>query len=228
MWKQLISCLVLVGGLFVFIGYADERAQDSKSSARENYIKFEQAKAFMLGKEISRQYPKGKVLVIVSYHYHKSNNLMSVVDSLEKGLGEREVIVRETNISPAKEGDIEMTPIEEIVKARDFDDLINTHKDVAVVVCTFGFPLDLKNMRTLRRAIKGTPKFAMLTGDTCRLKGFIKAGAIIAMTTYKPGIQFKDEVPPKDPAKAFDIRYLMITPENIDSLPEEYKRKLFR
>ncbi len=203
-------------------------------STIENYQAYEQVKAKVLGEAIAKQFPAQKILVIETPNYEKNKRTQAILDSLKEGLGSCQMIVKVPQIQKPKSAgdnpeDIDMLPMEELIKAKDFDQLINANKGVACVVTTFGFPMDIKNMRTLRNAMKptGKPKFAMLTGDISRAQSLIKSGAVVAVVTYKPGIEFNDEAPPSDTKEAFDKRYILITPKNMAELAKKYK-KLFR
>jgi len=66
------------------------------------------------------------------------------------------------------------------------------------------------------------PHFALLDGDPRWLGKAVEAGFVSAMTPYRPGWTYFPEVP-EDPVKAFSMRYLLITRENLAEIAERYK-----
>ena len=116
-----------------------------------------------------------------------------------------------------------MMPLEEMMTAKDFDKLLEKHKDCKLIVSMIGLPRDAGNLRVLKMSKTARPRIALLNGDIHSMQGAIAAGFIVAATSYKPGVKYTEDAPPKDVQKAFDDRYLLITPENVKSVAEQYK-----
>ena len=70
------------------------------------------------------------------------------------------------------------------------------------------------------------PKVVITQGPIYDFAGAIKAGAVVAAIAHNPEAEYEPKAPPKDVDKAFANRYLLITPDNIDSIRSQYP-KLF-
>jgi hypothetical protein len=110
-----------------------------------------------------------------------------------------------------------------MMSAALFDKLITANPNANLVISLIGLPYDVANMKLWKMSEQSRPKVALLTGDIHQLKGAIFSKYIVAAVAMRPDLKSIDEKAPSDPQKAFDIRYLLVTPENVVKMATDYK-----
>jgi hypothetical protein len=198
---------------------------DESKKLIENEMKFAEATAVILGRDIAATYPNSKVLIVTGPNFEKNTRTMKLIDGLKAGLGSAAQC--EIDFPEPKVKDPNMPedgfPIEEMMKAGDFDAILAKHPDCTMVVSVIGLPRDAEKMTVWQKPADERPKFALLSGDIHQYQNAIKSGAIVAAVTYCPGVKFSEDPAPEDPKAAFDLRYLLVTPKNVDELSQKYK-----
>jgi hypothetical protein len=102
-----------------------------------------------------------------------------------------------------------------------FDKIAEDSKDQAdMIITTIGLPQDPASMRFW--AMDPRPKLAVVSGSVYKLKKAIKSGAIVGAVTYSPAAVYEDKPPPGDIDKAFDKRFILVTPENVDDVAAKH------
>lgn len=199
----------------------------------QNEMKFASSTAIILGQDLRVAYPGEKVLVVVDRNFDKNTRQQKLVEGLKEGLGSTAEVVTDTlTIESLKKNDTppapgapppeeDIMPLEEIMKAVDFDAVIEKHPDCKIVISLIGLPRDFNQMKTW--TLENRPKVALLNADVHSLAPLIKGGYIVAAVSYCPGVKFSEDPAPDDPKAAFDLRYIMITPKNIEELAQKYQ-----
>lgn len=203
---------------------------DSNESIIKNEMKFARSSSFVIGDEIKKSFPGVKVLAIVDRNFETNTRMKELVEGLKEGLGTPEsvevdtpVIASEANKvkKPGSPEDDFMLPLEEVMKPADFDNVLDKHPDCKVAVSFIGLPRDIAGLGIWSKT--DGVKLALMNVETKKLKAAIQKGFIIALVTYIPGVNISEDPAPKDPKKAFDLRYLLITPKNVDEVANKHK-----
>jgi hypothetical protein len=191
---------------------------------------FYKAKALILGQYLNKKFPNQKVLLLRDYYLWNNQRFWDIVLFLGIGLGgvdKIEIDSLRINNSRKKcldpNGEIVM-PIEEIMTAADFDATISAHPDCSIIVSMIGLPYDKKKLKFWNNKNK---HLAMMNANIFDLKNFIREERVVAAISFKPGVRFTDDPAPKNLKKAFNERYVLITPENISEMEKKYP-KLFK
>jgi hypothetical protein len=199
-----------------------------------NEMKFAQAGAYIMGKTLAEKYPERVALVIVSPEWQKDERMKSMVEALKEGIGstislkavdapipppiERTTYKDESgNEIPVPE---DMLMMEEMLQAKQYNELIDRYRECNLLVFMVPLPSDMVNLSIWEMREEERPMVALLFSDIYSLQRAIKAGLVIAMG-YKPGIKFRDDPPPSDRQAAFDERYVIIAPDNIDDFVQK-------
>jgi hypothetical protein len=196
----------------------------------ENELKYAQSQAYVLGKYLKETYPEATVLIVADRNYEKSNRQQKLIDGLQEGLGgaSTPVTIDTLEIPKDKKGmapeEMDMMPLEEIMTAKEFDALVKKHPHSNLIISMIGLPRDADKMKLWKKEESKRPKIALLNGDIHNLGRAIKAGFIVAAVSYKPGVKFTEDPCPEDPEKAFEERYIIITPKNIEAIAKKYPR----
>lgn len=123
---------------------------------------------------------------------------------------------------PSPEEMMMMGPIEMWLTPDRFDALLEPYAGkVDLVITTIGLPMQPGLLKFWK--LEPLPKMVIAQGNVMELRGAIKAGAVAAALTFNPQAKFDTKMPPKDLEKAFNNRYLLITPENVDQIAEQHK-----
>lgn len=138
--------------------------------------------------------------------------------------GEKPALYSEEGIPPQE------ISLRETMKAADFDALIQRHPDCNLIITFIGLPAEVEEMEFWHSEAKSEekpdlpekPKIAIINGDVYKLKNAISTGMVVAAVTYSPKAKFDEATAPSNPKTAFDKRYLLITPENVESINEEF------
>lgn len=192
-----------------------------------NELKYAKAASIVMGRNLAEMYPGSRALVVVNKGWDKNQRFKNLIDGLKEGVGDKLEIVNidYPKIPPPPKTDPnepdEMFMMEEMMKAEHFDKLFEKNRDCNLIISMIGLPYDVGEMQLWSMPKETRPQMALLFADVHNLKNAIRAGYIIALS-YKPGVKFSEEDAPDDPQKAFDKRYIIITPKNVMELDEKY------
>lgn len=156
-----------------------------------------------------------KVLLIAENGFDKNENSKRIIDAVKAGYGSENVVVDSLTVKGA--GEEGAMPIEELMKAKDFDALLAKHKDAGVVISILGLPSDAYKMAYFRGG-KDRPVLFLLSsgiGNAKFLVDKIKSGDISGVIVPNPKADYEVKAP-SDPDKAFAIRYILVDKSNID------------
>jgi hypothetical protein len=104
------------------------------------------------------------------------------------------------------------------------DALLAKHTDAAVVITNIGLPTDARKMKYFKTPADKRAKLILLNSgfvDKFDFVKHIKNGDISAIVVTAPKVKY-DVKAPKDYDKAFDIRYVLVTKDNV----EQFKTQL--
>ena len=221
----LLAIVVIICGISIAVHqiYSDKNAKFVQ--IEDGYTS---SIGYTMGQYLAKAKPKSKVLVIVSPRYQTEQNQQTLIKSLKNGLGDS---MMKVDVKPLK---IQLSPSASLMKkmkAKDFNALEKTYKPTLIVTLV-GLPTDLGELKIWEEATddpKRAPKLAVINGSLSNLYKAIKSETIIAAVRYKPSVIVdENDVCPSDLAKAFEKRYLLITPKNVDKIKKQYKNKIFK
>ena len=184
------------------------------SNIIESEYAFMASRGHAAGAHLAKVAPGKKLVVIVEdSNYEKSPNTKNLIDLLAKAYG-AEAAVEALDL-PAVSDD-NPQPIEERMKAKHFDATLAKHKDAGVVVSLIGIPQDARRMK----AFSGKGPVFFLLGTCMGTGKFVadqmKKGTIAGVVVPNPKADYEAKAP-SDPAKAFAIRFVLVTKENMDA-----------
>ena len=103
-----------------------------------------------------------------------------------------------------------------------FNDIISNFSDYDLIISFIGLPRDFKEMKYWSDDYDGKiPQFVLINSSLRDYKPGIAAGHFVSTLATKPGSDYDAEIP-KDSQEAFDSRYIIITPKNVETLHKEY------
>jgi hypothetical protein len=201
-----------------------EKRKSEIEKRREEENKFTASLGFIMGRYLAENCPE-KVLVLAESDYKTSTYTKLVVGGLKEGLGkEAQVVVDTVKVPGYNMPEEEIPPLPDIMTARDFDAAVDGHPDCKVIVSMIWLSRDVENMKLWTK--KNPPKLAVISAYG-KMDKLIADGMIAAVTIAKPYADYESRYPGnfKD---AFDMRYLLVTTQNIKSIKEKYGNILGR
>lgn len=216
----------------------------------KNEEKYTKSKCIVIGKYLAEKAPGAKVLLVLdSIPNNKMQD--QVIAALKEGMGNNITVVAEdsptdpsavlkttepepetdatSTTNPASRpggpgmppGFMEMRSLRESMKAVDFDAMISRHPDCDLIISLIGLPMDVENMG-IWEAPAPKPRVALLDANIYNLKSAILSGIVLATVTYSPTAKFDELTPPDDMQQAFDKRFLLVTPENVEAIAAQH------
>jgi len=118
---------------------------------------------------------------------------------------------------------------EDFRTANQYNEILKTYPQVDVVVVLNHLPMDYQMLdiwdvkRWNRKYHRLPPKLILAEHPIYDMRRPIKAGMIVAATPDSPTAIYDYKKPlPKDIQERFDQQYLLVTPDNVDSMTKEY------
>jgi len=119
-----------------------------------------------------------------------------------------------------------MPPMDSWFTPKAFDKIARRYKGRCdLIVTMMGLPEAVGKMDFWE--LEKRPKVVVANGAVSMLKRYIKDGDVVAAISFNPGGSYDEHPPPEDLDEAFAKRYLLVTPENVDSIASQYG-SLFR
>jgi len=127
---------------------------------------------------------------------------------------------------PTPEEMLMMGPIEMWLNAERFDAFLEPFvPKVDMVITTIGLPMQPGTLKFWK--FDPRPMLVIAQGNIQELKVAIQAKAVVAALAFNPTAKFESKWPPKNLEKAFALRYLLVTPENVEQIATEHKDMFF-
>jgi hypothetical protein len=232
----IVLLLVVVGCAITFMVH--NMSDGDTAGLIENELKFAKSSTYVLGKYLAKTMPNAKVLVIVGQKSESNKRQKVLIEGLKEGFGSSitNIKVEAPKIKTPKGPDGKpmpdmMMPMEEMMKASDFNKLIAKNKNCNLIITLIGLPMDTGGLKIWKQFIsepKKCPKLCIVNGDVSMFGAFIAKGLMPAVVTVKPDAKYTEDPAPADMQKAFDKRYLLVTSKNIKEVAKKYKGQIFR
>lgn len=191
----------------------------------QNEMAYSRARAVVVGHYLAEKFPGSKALVVTDGSQPLNQGQTQLLEGLKEGLGNAVSIEAAEGlpIDKSKMKPEEYRPMEEMMSAALFDKFIARHPNATLLITLIGLPYDVSNMSLWRMPAATRPKVALLSGDIHQLKSAVQAGYIVAAVAMRPDIKDIEAKAPSDAQKAFDLRYVLVTPDNVVKVATDYK-----
>ncbi|MCM8531440.1 MAG: hypothetical protein NE330_09795 [Lentisphaeraceae bacterium] len=214
--KYLMGVTFLCATIFGYVRYKDQSKipQGCYSTSRD----YQEAQSQILAKELVKGYKgNGKCLIIHHPLYSAERKHLNITLSyFQKGLGPN-IKIRPAPIKlPATETELADEPLLEMT-AKDFNKVIEDNRDCDIIIALVPLPFDEKELYKINifNSENKHLRFGIYNGYIGNLEPLFKEKYIDCMSIWKPEPIIDERPIPEDHQVAFDLRYLLITPENI-------------
>ena len=217
----IVLCLVVLGAA---AGLLWDKMGDSfsgNSSVIKSEFAFLASRGHAAGTHLAKVAPGKKIVVIAEPNYEQSPQTQNLIEMVKKGYGSDNVVV-EALVVPGASAESAM-PIEELMKAKDFDAVLNKHKDAGIVLSLVGLPQNAQRMAAFRG--KDVPVFFLMStgmGTGKFVAAQLQKGTIAGVIVPNPKADYEAKAP-SDPVKAFAIRFVLVTKDNLNSYKQFFE-----
>ena len=217
----ILLCLVVLGAA---IGLLWDKMGDSFSggaSVMKSELAFLASRGHAAGTHLAKVAPGKKIVVIAEPNYDQAPQTKDMIEMVKKGYGSDNLVV-EALVVPGANSE-NAIPIEELMKAKDFDAVLNKHKDAGIVLSLVGLPQNAQRMAAFRG--KNVPVFFLMStgmGTGKFVVSQIQKGTIAGVIVPNPKADYEAKAP-SDPAKAFAIRFVLVTKDNMESYKQFFE-----
>ena len=195
-----------------------------------NELTYAKAGYYMLGKQLAEKAPSANTLLIVEKTRANDLRTPALIQAFKDGAaGKLKIAATATPTVTWPEGkqpkpeEMDMMPMNEMLKAKDYNDVISKYPDCNLIVSFIGLPNDVQNLNVWSMPPDKMPKLGLINCNYQNLKTAIQSGAVLAVVGINPTAKFDEQPAPKEQKAAFDRRYILITPENVVQIAETYK-----
>ena len=205
-----VFLVVIVAAVMLLI---ETNVFGGNSSIMESELAFLASRGHAAGAHLAKVAPGKKIVVIAEPNYDKNEQSKNLIEMVKKAYGSENLVV-EALVVPGASGENAM-PIEELMKAKDFDAALKKHKDVGIVLSLIGLPQDAARMAAFKG--KNVPVFFLMStgmGTGKFVSAQIQKGTVAGVIVPNPKADYEAKAP-SDPAKAFAIRFVLVTKENL-------------
>jgi hypothetical protein len=210
-------------------------SEGDTASLINNEMVYAKSSTYMLGKKVAELNPGAKVLYIVDAINEKNRRQQAMIEGFKEGCGSAisdiKVIAPKLKKTEDSSGMMsgEMN-IMELVKAKDFNKMISKNKAYKVICSTIGLPYDAADLQLFKdfdKNPKKCPKLALIGGDTSKMAPLVQAGLLEALVVYSPDAKYTDDDAPDELKDAFDMRYILVTKDNLEKIKKKYPGRIF-
>ncbi|NLZ63492.1 MAG: hypothetical protein GX902_06750 [Lentisphaerae bacterium] len=239
-WGQpLAICGAIVAIIAALWGMKKTMMGDDQKAARDRELEYQRIQTRELGKYLAGKFAGQKAVVMVDpmlrfdVYGAAITREDPILEGLKQGLGTSITIVKEIYPQmPFKEkkapitgpdgevimDDDMMEPMEMWFTAKELKDIMPEADTYDIFITLIGLPGGKP-----AREMAGK-NLVLVGGDTPSMGVLFQANGqkglpnTVAAVTYNPNAVYDNKPIPKDPKEAFDKRFLLVTPENFESI----------
>lgn len=216
-FKLLIVTTIIIFAIFILLKNLvfDKEVGEVNTQSKQEYSCISTE---YLGKYISEKYPNSKALVFYD-SVSTSKLMLQRICGLRKGLAGKVEVVQEIGMPKKYPKGIppQMFRTNEYIRAEDFNRAMKKYPRANMLISLVGLPADIEEMTVWQIKNKNKrPKVAVYGGDPKKLSTAIREGYIQALVVYREMDKSFNKLPPGDLEAAFNKRFMLITPQNIN------------
>ena len=194
---------------------------------------FTKSSGYKLGRVLAKSMP-GKQVIVLTDPTPANNKLQqALIDGLKEGFS---TDITNVLIFPIKL----LTPIskknkgkttQELMTVKDYNKALKKYPRFNILISLIGLPKNGADLDILKRFSKKSsnkPKIILLNCRVNNMYQLMQGGFISTVIYPNPNTKYSEESPSTNLMETFDMRYLFITPENMDKIVKEFPGKVFR
>lgn len=229
-WGKPVATLGAIVALICALAQMFSGGGSSPKKIMESQLEFTKISTVKMGSYLADKYPGAKAVVLTApapsvEANGKDQATEAMLEGLKQGLKGKIDIVEVVSIQPdmpkgmtpgdPKAMEFLAIPLEAWFTAEKFDGVVQGHVvgKADMVISLAGLPAEVAKMKFWN--LNPRPKLALGSGNIFELQKAIEAGAVSVAITANPKADYEKLSPPSDVEKAFALRFLLVTPENV-------------
>lgn len=212
-----IIAVMLAGLQILNDSCADDKTRIEVVNKEMHYL---HAAMRVLGEQLGTDHAGANILLITNKvnEYNRERH-DAILDGLKEGLSGKAKIGRVIHPEAPEGVDAEEYYEEEMFTAEMMDKAIAENEGHDLIVSLLGLPFDFQQMGLWQMEDEVRPTLSLAFASVYELRRALSAGYISSVIAYNPGYVYDIKAqPPEAYREAFDERYLLITPTNVDEI----------
>ncbi len=185
----------------------------ARNSLLRNEMAFYASQGNKVGTFLKEKAPGKKVLLVTDAGFETNDSVKRLAEALRDGY-QGEVVVDTVNV-PGNETE-SGAPLYMIMKASDFDALVEKYSDCGIIVSAIGLPSDMGRLKFIKQPADKRPVLFLMglpSGPMPGLYQALQSDMISGVTISNPDAIY-DTQAPRNPLEAFDVRYVLVSKDN--------------
>ena len=217
----LVVILAGAGGMLYETGiFGGDREMDRIMG---NEIAFAKARSKVLADHIGKSWKGQSAVIITEPHIDQNKIAKAGLDAMQADLKAAGVDVTAVEALNIPEGTAEESiPMETALTAKIYNDIFNKYKSANIFVIMSQLPFEAKELKNLAcwKFDAKKARVILVNGEIYNLKKAIAGGLVGAAIAMKSGPNAYDpeKAAPKDVQQAFDTRFILVTPKNVNEI----------
>lgn len=218
---SLVLILVGAGGILKEQGMLGSNPEVNR--VIRNETKFAEAKAKVMAKFLSEKYPGAKVVFLIDNQLDSNSMNKAALAAFKKELTGMTIEADEIYEIPKVSADPEQPMMmDDMYNADKFNAIFERCKDANLIINFTNLPYDPREIAKFTLwTMKDGPNLVLFTGEVSMMKSAIKAGKIVLGTAMGTKSIDPKQACPSDAQEAFDLRYILVHPGNVDQVAED-------
>ncbi|MBO5760162.1 MAG: hypothetical protein J6S53_01310 [Lentisphaeria bacterium] len=215
-----VVCLIFIligAGIFLYNNFGD----GEQRSLIANEARFASSRYAKVAAEVKKAFAGKNAVIIVNAGYDKEEIAKTSYDALIEGLAGVNILATEVLAVDVNNPE----PIEMQIDAKKYNSIFSKYANADIFVICSQMPQDIREVQKFTVLKGGKAKVALLASEAGEFGAYIQKGKVVAATLSKHDDKAidPDTKAPSDLDKAFDIRYVLVTPANLKEVYGKYK-----
>jgi len=221
--------IVVVCGILMLTQHFSPPDAERLKQERLTFIK---SSAYVLAKHLGAEMPGIQVLVFVNNKIENEPKQKALKKGLKEGFSPNvtDIIYLTPKVTIPQPKDGKVSKIMDIAKAKDINNLLRRYPKCKLVISMIGLPKDQKDLNIVKDFQRNSEKATKLAFIDCPVtyyKPWFESGLVAAGVVPDLRKKYSQDSPSSDLEKSFGMRYLLITPKNVDEISQTFGRRIF-
>jgi hypothetical protein len=214
-------CGIIAVGLAILQMMSFSCQEDTiREGVVDKEMKYLYAAMRVMGEQLGEGHEGSNILLITNrVNEYNQERHDAILDGLKSGLDGRATIGSVIHPEPPEGVNAEEYYEEEMFTAEMMNKTVADNTEHDMIVSLLGLPFDFAEMTLWQMEDDKRPKLGLAFASVYELQRAIKAGYVGVVIAYNPNYVYDIKAePPEQYREAFDQRYLLITPENVNDI----------
>jgi hypothetical protein len=225
------SAVMIICGIIILVKYLGPPDTEKYINDKVLFVK---SSGYKLGRFFADKMPGKKVIILKDPTRNDSKFQEALLDGLNEGLSPdiTNIVIASPLLHHPRPETEKNKPITNLFKAKEFNRILKKYPRCNIIISLIGLPKDSENMdlshKFLKKKSSKIPAIALLNCRVPKMYQLMKAGFISVVVYPNPAKKYSENRPSSDLNDTFDMRYLLITPKNMDEIAKQFPGRVFK